>query len=298
MDRLHAMTVFVAVADAGSFSKAAEHLRLSPPAVTRAVSALEERLGVRLLTRTTRSLSLTEAGARYLATTRQLLEDIEDGERAAAGEHGVPTGRLAVTASVMFSRLHLMPVIGEFLAAQPKVAMSLLSVDRVTNLVDEGIDVAVRIGDLEDSTLRARRVGYVRRLLVASPDYLEQHGAPDHPKALKDHQTIAFTSLLAFSEWRMFEDGRALSVRQEPRLQLNDPGAAINAAEAGLGITQVLSYMVRDALATGRLVTVLEAFAPPESPVHLVYPEGRALPAKTRAFLDFAAPRLEVRLAG
>lgn len=292
------MGVFVAVADAGSFSKAAEHLRLSPPAVTRAVSALEERLGVRLLTRTTRSLSLTEAGARYLVTTRQLLERIEEAERAAAGEHGVPTGHLAVTASVMFSRIHMMPVIGEFLDQQPKISISLLSVDRITNLVDEGLEVAVRIGDLDDSTLRARRVAHVRRILVASPDYLARRGEPAHAKDLKDHQGIAFTSLLAFSEWRLFEDGRALTIRQEPRLQVNDPGAAITAAEAGLGITQVLNYMVKDALAAGRLVTVLDEFAPPESPVHLVYPEGRALPAKTRAFLDFAAPRLEARLAG
>ena len=292
------MTVFVAVADAGSFSKAAAHLRLSPPAVTRAVSALEERLGVRLLTRTTRSLSLTEAGARYLATTRQLLADIEDAERAAAGEHGVPTGRLAVTASVMFSRLHLMPVIGDFLEQQPKVAVSLLSVDRIVNMVDEGLDVAVRIGDLEDSSMRARRVGHVRRVLVASPGYVAEHGEPDHPTALKEHHGIAFTSLLAFSEWRLFEDGEPLTVRLNPRLQVNDPGAAISAAEAGLGITQVLNYMVRDGLEAGRLVPVLAAFEPPDSPVQLVYPEGRALPAKTRAFLDFAAPQLEARLSG
>jgi DNA-binding transcriptional LysR family regulator len=182
MDRLHAMEVLAAVAEAGSFAGAARHLRLSPPAVTRAVAALEERLGVRLLNRTTRRLSPTEAGLRFLASTRRLLAELDEAERSAAGTTAIPSGHLVVTAPVTFGRAHVAAVLAEFLAAQPRVTAALLLLDRVTSLVEEGIDVAVRIGQLPDSTLVARRVGEVQRLLVAIPAYLAAHGVPERPR--------------------------------------------------------------------------------------------------------------------
>jgi DNA-binding transcriptional LysR family regulator len=297
MDRLHAMEVFAAVAEAGSFAGAARQLRLSPPAVTRAVAALEERLGVRLLNRTTRSLSPTEAGLRFLASARRLLAELDEAERSAAGTTAIPSGHLVVTAPVTFGRAHVAAVLAEFLAAQPRVTAALLLLDRVTSLVEEGIDVAVRIGQLPDSALVARRVGEVQHLLVASPAYLAAHGVPERPEALKGHAMIAFSGLLPGRDWRFVANGRATAVTLAPRLEVNDALAALDVAERGHGITLALSYMVGPRLATGRLVPVLDAFAPPPVPVQIVHPHGRLVAAKVRAFLDFAAPRLKERLA-
>jgi DNA-binding transcriptional LysR family regulator len=297
MDRLHAMEVLAAVAEAGSFAGAARHLRLSPPAVTRAVAALEERLGVRLFNRTTRSLNPTEAGLRFLTSTQRLLAELDEAERSAAGTTAVPSGHLVVTAPVTFGRAHVAPVLAAFLQAQPKVTAALLLLDRVTSLVEEGIDVAVRIGQLPDSTLGARRVGEVRRLLVASPAYLAAHGVPKRPETLKEHTVIAFSGLLPGRDWRFVENGRATTVTLAPRLEVNDALAALDVAERGHGITLALSYMVGPRLATGRLVPVLDAFAPPPVPVQIVHPHSRLVAAKVRAFLDFAAPRLKKRLA-
>jgi DNA-binding transcriptional LysR family regulator len=297
MDRLHAMEVLAAVAEAGSFAGAARHLRLSPPAVTRAVAALEERLGVRLLNRTTRRLSPTEAGLRFLASTRRLLAELDEAERSAAGTTAIPSGHLVITAPVTFGRAHVAAVLAEFLAAQPRVTAALLLLDRVTSLVEEGINVAVRIGQLPDSTLVARRVGEVRRLLVASPAYLAAHGVPERPEALKGHAVIAFSGLLPGRDWRFVANGRATAVTLAPRLEVNDALAALDVAERGHGITLALSYMVGPRLATGRLVPVLDAFAPPPVPVQIVHPHSRLVAAKVRAFLDFAAPRLKKRLA-
>ncbi len=299
MDRLRAMEVFVAVNEAGSFAAAAARLRMSPPAVTRAVSALEERLGVRLLHRTTRSLGLTEAGARYLEGARRLLAEFEAAEREAVGETAMPTGHLTVAASVTFGRMHVAPVLAAFLRAEPRVTASLLMADRVVNLVEEGIDVAVRIGALPDSSLVARRVGGTRRLLVASPDYLARRGAPARPEDLRLHDVIAFTGLMPTREWRhVREDGRAEAVALLPRLELNDAAAALAAAERGEGITLALCYMAAPLLAQGRLSVVLESFTLPAAPIQLVYPQSRLLAPKIRAFLDFTAPRLKERLAG
>ncbi|MFZ1414822.1 MAG: LysR family transcriptional regulator [Defluviicoccus sp.] len=297
MDRLHAMKVFAAVADAGSLAGAAKRLRLSPPAVTRAIAALEEHLGVRLFNRTTRSLSLTEAGSRFLDSTRRLLSDMEEAERAAAGETAAPSGHLTISASVTLGRTHVAAVVLDFLRAEPRVSASLLLVDRLVNLVEEGIDVAVRIAQLQDSTIVARRIGAVRRVLVASPAYLAERGPPERPEDLKGHDVIAFTGLLSGREWRFAEDGRSAAVSITPRLEVNDASAAISGAERGDGITIALSYIVARAIAEGRLTTVLERFAPPAVPVHLVYPQGRTVAAKVRAFLDFAAPRLKQALA-
>lgn len=297
MDRLHLIEVFIAVNEAGSFAAAGARLRISPPAVTRAVSALEDRLGVRLLNRTTRSLSLTEAGSRYLASARHLVAEFETAERAAGGEAATPTGHLTVTASVTFGRMHVAPVLAAFLRAEPRVTASLLMADRVVNLVEEGIDVAVRIAALPDFSLVTRRIGETRRLLVASPGYIARRGAPARPGELRLHDIIAFTGLMPVREWRYLDEGgRADTVALSPRLEMNDAAAALAAAERGEGITVVLCYMAAPLLADGRLVVVLERFTPPAVPIQLVYPQARLLASKIRAFIDFAAPRLKARL--
>ncbi|HXV26098.1 MAG TPA: LysR family transcriptional regulator [Alphaproteobacteria bacterium] len=296
MDRLHQLEVFVAVADAGGFAKAGNRLRISPPSVTRTIMALEARLGVRLFNRTTRSLSLTEIGARFLETSRSLLSEIDAAEKDVVGETTAPQGHLVVTASATFGRLALTPVVCAFQKAYPRVTASALLLDRIANLVEEGIDVAVRIGDLPDSSLMARRIGTVRRVLVASPDYLARRGRPEAPADLKLHSIIAFTGLMANREWRFLRDGVPGGVSLVPRLEINDALAAISAAEAGDGITVALSYMVADRIEERRLQLVLEEFATPAMPVHLVYPSSRVVAPKIRAFVDFAAPRLRSAL--
>jgi DNA-binding transcriptional LysR family regulator len=290
------MEVLVAVVEAGSFVGAASRLGASPPAVTRAVVSLEERLGIRLLIRTTRALRLTDAGARFVEHARRLLGDIDDAERDAQGEAGEPSGHLTLTASLTFGRMVLAPVVTAFMAAHPKVTASVRLHDRVVDLLDEGIDVAVRIAELPDSSLIARRVGHVRRQLVASPDYLTRHGAPESPAQLKAHAVIAFTGLMPGHEWRYVADGRTRTIAIKPRLEINDALAALAAAEAGEGITPALSYMTGNALAAGRLVSVLEDWAPVPVPVHLVHQQGRLVPPKIRTFMDFAAPRLTAAL--
>ncbi len=285
------------MAEAGGLARAGARLRISPPAVTRAVASLEERLGARLFNRTTRSLSLTEAGTRFLASTRRLLAELADAEREALGESADPTGQLTVTASVSFGRMTLAPILRSLLKQQQRVTASLLLLDRVVNLVEEGIDVAVRIAQLPDSSLIARRVGEVRRVLVASPRYLAKLGRPTEPAELKRHNLIAFTGLMPNREWRFGAGRSAVHVAVAPRLELNDAGAAIAAAEAGEGITLALSYMVARALGRGRLVSLLDDFMPPPVSVQLVYPHARLVAPKLRAFLDFAAPRLSAALA-
>ncbi len=296
MDRLHEMEVFVAVAVAGSFAKAGARLRISPPAVTRAISSLEDRLGARLFNRTTRSLSLTEAGARFLESARRLLTDLDVAEKSAAGETAVPHGRLTVTTSVTFGRSVLAPIVCAFLAAHPRITVSVLLLDRIANLVEEGIDVAVRIGELPDSSLVARRVGEVRRVLVASPGYLAKRGQPEAPADLKLHSIIAFTGLMPNREWRFVDRRGPNHVSFTPRLEINDAVAAIGAVEMGDGITIALSYMVAQQIREGRLVPVLDQFSPPPAPVHIVYPQGRLVAPKVRAFVDFARPRLRAAL--
>jgi DNA-binding transcriptional LysR family regulator len=216
----------------------------------------------------------------------------------AVGETARPQGRLTLTASVTFGRFALAPIVRAFLAAYPRVQASLLLLDRLTSLVDEGIDAAVRIGPLPDSSLVARRLGDVRRVLVASPDYLHRHGVPDTPQALRNHEVIAFTGLMPNREWRYADDRGGGAVPVSARFEVNDALAALTAAEQGDGISIALSYMVEDALRTGRLVTVLGAFTPPAVPVHLVYPPSRLMAPKLRTFIDFAVPRLAAVLDG
>ena len=296
MDRLHELEVLIAVADAGSFAKAGNRLRLSPPAVTRAVAALEERLGTRVFHRTTRSLTITDVGQRFLDSARRILTDLDMAEREAAGETATPQGHLTVTASVTFGRSALAPVVPGFLARHPKVTASVLLLDRVANLVEEGIDVAVRIGSLPNSNLIAKRIGTVRRVLVASPDYLLRRGTPAEPADLKHHRMIAFTGLVPNREWRFNLPRGSASVMLSPTLEINDALTAIEAAETGHGITVALSYMVHDQIRRGTLVAVLDDMAEPPRPVHLVYPESRLVAPKVRAFVDFAAPRLKAVL--
>jgi DNA-binding transcriptional LysR family regulator len=291
------MEVFVAVAEANGFAQAGTRLRMSPPAVTRTVAALEDRLGTRLLNRTTRRVGLTEAGARYLESARRLLGEIEAAERDAAGEAAAPTGHLTVTSSATFGRMHVVPIVAAFLEAEPRVTVSVLMIERLVNLVEEGIDLAVRIAALPDSSLVAHRVGETRRILVASPDYLARRGTPGCPDELKAHDVVAFNNLLPRNEWRHIAgDGRPASVTLSPRLTVNDAAAALAAAERGEGIAIALSYMVAQPLAEGRLRPVLERYAPPSLPVQIVYPQARLLAPKIRAFVDFAAPRLRRRL--
>lgn len=293
MDRLHEIEVFVAVAEAGSFARAAARLRLSPPAVTRAVSALEERLGARVFQRTTRSLAITEVGQRFLDSSRRLVAELDAAVEDAVGESAEPRGHLSLTASVTFGRMALAPVVTSFLAGYPRVTASVLLVDRVVNLIEEGIDVAVRIGNLPDSSLVARRVGAVRRILVASPTYLAAHGTPASPKDLRQHSVIAFTGLMPNREWRFRSATKQASIALAPRLEVNDATTAIEAAEAGHGITIALSYMVGERIRAEKLTPVLEAFRLPLQPVNLVYPSARLLAPKTQAFIAHATPRLK-----
>jgi len=291
MDRLDCLSAFVAVADQGGFAAAARHLRISPPAVTRAIAALEARLGVVLFQRTTRSVRLTEDGAAFLARCRQALSDLRDAEVAAMGARSEPRGTLAVTAPVLFGRMHVVPVVAELLRRHPQLSVRLVLLDRMVQLVDEGIDVAVRIGDLPDSALSGVRIGEVHRVLVASPAYLEANGTPGTVRDLGGHAMIAFTGISASDTWQVAAEGGVAHVR--PRLVVNDADAAISAAVAGLGVTWVLSYQVSADLAAGRLRTVLDQGIQAAMPISLLFQSARRGSPNVRAFVDLARTRLQ-----
>ncbi|WP_412551645.1 LysR family transcriptional regulator [Shimia sp. MIT910701] len=293
MDRILQMEVFAAINDTGSFVQAANKLRMSPPAVTRTMNALEARLGVQLLTRSTRQLSLTDAGSSFLEATRRLLSEIDDAEKQAVGQMGIAQGHLTVSCSMTFSRLIAGPVVRAFLEAHPRMSVSLIAVDRVTNLVEEGIDVAIRIGNLPDSNLMAKRLGHVRRLFVASPAYLARHGTPKVPPDLKRHTMIGFTGILPSHDWHYNSGGTRGHVQLTPRFEVNDAPTALAAAIDGEGITMALSYTVDEQLKRGELVPLLQPFLPPPWAVHLVYPPSKLVAPKVRAFLDFAGERLK-----
>ena len=292
MDRFHQMQVFVAVAEDAGFAAAARRLRLSPPAVTRAVAALEEQLGVKLLNRTTRTVRATEAGLRYLEDARRILGDVASADEAAAGINARPRGHLAVTAPVLFGRMFVMPGILDYLQHYPDVEVSALFLDRVVNLLEEGQDVAIRIGELADSSMRALRVGTVRRILCAAPGYLQQHGLPQQPGDLLQHTLIASSAGSGDPHWR-FQQGQTDRVlRIQPRLNTSTNDAAVEAAVGGLGITRLLSYQVAPQLANGSLKILLENYETPALPVHIVHREGRHANLKVRAFIDLLAQRL------
>jgi DNA-binding transcriptional LysR family regulator len=303
MADLEHLRVFITVADEGGFASAARRLRVSAPAVTRAIAALEQHLGARLLHRTTRHVRLTEVGQRFLLDAKRIVAELEEAEAAARGAHVEPQGELSVTASVMFGRMHLAPVLLEFLAAYPKVTARALFVDRVVHLMDEGFDVALRIAALPDSSFTAVPLGHVRRVVVASPEYLAQHGEPRTPADLGSHRAIGFAQTgggpprWTFAKTPQGEDlggapPESGGVQPRTLLTVNSGDVAIAAARAGHGLARALSYQVAEDLAAGRLQRVMQAWEPPPIPVHLVYPEGRKAAAKVRAFVDFAAARL------
>lgn len=291
MDRIHAMRVLVRIADSGSFAESARQMNMSPPAVSRAVAALEDAVGARLLTRTTRSVKLTDIGARYVEDCKQILAAIEEAEAAASGSFAKPTGSLTITASVMFGQNYILPIMGEFLDTYPEVTGRLVFLDRVTNLVDEGMDVAIRIGHLPDSSHAAIKVGSVRRVVCGAPNYFQKRGVPANPADLTQHRVIAATSAWASLDWRFGQD-RPQTVRVSPSLFCNSNPAAIEAARSGWGLTRVLSYQVGPQLVAGELQTVLEEYEEEPLPVHIIHPEGRNASAKVRTFVDFAAQRL------
>ena len=286
MDRIDAMQAFVAVADLRGFAPAARKLGLSASGVTRLIAALEDRLGARLLQRTTRSVALTDAGARYLERARQILADVEEAEGAAEGEHSLPRGRLVVSAPVGFGRLHVAPVMSEYLKRHPEVSADLRLSDLMINLVEEGVDVAVRIGHLADSSLVARHVGEMRRLVVASPGYLKAHGEPRSPEAIASHQTIQFSAMSPQADWRFGRDGEEVRVAPTARLTTNSSDAAIQHAAEDGGLTRVLAYQAAEAIKAGALKIVLAKFEQPPLPIHIVYPTSRLLSAKVRTFID------------
>ena len=297
MDRLAAMSVFVAVVEAGSFSGAARHLRMPVPTVSRKVSELEAQLAARLLTRSTRQLALTEAGTAYLAACKRILEDVTAAERGASGEYQAPRGELAITAPIVFGRLHVVPIVAEFLQLYPEVNVQLTLVDRSLHLLDEHLDLAVRVGELPDSTLIATRVGLLRKVVCASPDYLAKHGTPRTPPELANHECVSFSGLTGPEGWSFGTGRDEKPIRIRARLAVNTAEAALDAAIAGVGLTRVLSYQAAAAAKAGTLVIVLRKYEPAPLPVSLVYSRQLLLPKKLRVFLDLAAPRLKAQLA-
>lgn len=291
------MAVFVAVAEEERFAAAARRLRMSPPAVTRAIAFLEERLGVRLLTRTTRMVRTTDAGSRYLEDARRILLEADEADEAAAGINATPRGHLAVTAPVLFGKIYVMPIITAYQTTFKETTVSALFVDRVVNLVDEGLDVGIRIGSLPDSSLRAIRVGQVRRVVCASPAYLKAHGTPKIPADLAQHPLIAATPVSAGSEWTFARGKEKIGVRLSPRILVNTNDGALEAARSGFGLTQLLSYQVANELAAGALKSVLTGFEEASLPVHVIHREGRHGSAKVRSFVDLAVERLRADTA-
>lgn len=292
MDRLHLMAVFVAVAEEEGFAAAARRLRMSPPAVTRAVAFLETRLGVQLLTRTTRMVRTTDAGARYLDDARRILVEADEADEAAAGINATPRGHLAVTAPTLFGKLYVMPIITAYQRSFDETTVSALFVDRVVNLHDEGLDVGIRIGELPDSSLRAIRVGQVRRVVCAAPSYLKQHGTPKAPADLARHQIIAATAISGGAEWTFTRGKKRHAVKLSPRILVNTNDGALEAARDGFGLTRLISYQVANELAEGKLKTVLSAYEEAALPIHVIHREGRHRSAKVRSFVDIAVDRL------
>lgn len=297
MDRLEWMRIFVSVAEAGGFAAAARRLGISPPVVTRALAQLEAHLGASVLTRTTRKVRLTDAGARYLEDCRRVLAELDDIEAAVSGDYSELRGALGITASVMFGRLYVTPVLLDFLALHPEVSARAVLSDRVLDLIDEGLNLAVRIAKLADSSLTALRVGEVRRVVCASPAYLRKHGVPQTPEDLTDFDCVVFGQERSVPSWTF--EGKRGRVNVRPRAQLlgNASEIGIAAALSGRGLTRVLSYMVAREVRAGRLRLVLEDYEPEPLPIHILYREGRRAPARVRAFADYAAERLRADLA-
>ena len=285
MDKLKAMLTFTQIADCGSLTAAALAMESSLPAVVRSLGTLEAELGVRLFNRSTRRISLTEEGRRYLESCRQILGAVADAEAELSAEVEEPSGLLTITASVAMGQMVVAPVIMRLVERHPKVRCNLMLLDRVVNLLEEGIDIGVRVGELQDSTLIAQKIGSVRRVLVASPRYLERHGMPRHPKDLLKMNCIRF-STAAGPWWSFHENGKQITLAVNGNLEFNQAGPALAACVEGLGIGVFTSYQVAPYLATAQLQILLEAFESPPRPIHLIYPHARLLPSRTKIFIE------------
>ncbi|TWB32106.1 LysR family transcriptional regulator [Nitrospirillum bahiense] len=296
MDRFEAMRTLVAAVDGGSLSAASRTLNIPLPTVSRRVSDLETMLGSQLVVRTSRKLLLTEAGSAYVASARRVLEELAEAERAASGEYRAPRGELLVTAPIMFGKMHVAPIIHDFLSAYPEVTVRLALTDGVVDLIESHVDVAVRLGNLPDSTLVAKRVGEVRWVTCASPDYIARHGAPSSPEELSNHACIAYEGLKLWRDWTFAGPRGEQTTIIRPRYSVNTADAIIAGAAAGIGIAYIISYQAADSVRDGVLVPVLSEWAPPPFPVQIVYAPRPHQPLKLKAFLDFVAPRLQQRL--
>jgi DNA-binding transcriptional LysR family regulator len=298
MDRLEAMSILVASSEAGSFSAAGRRLNVPLPTISRKVAELEAHLNTQLLVRSTRKLALTDSGHAYVAACKRILEQVDDAESQAAGEYVVPRGTLTMTAPIVFGRLHVVPVVTEFLKQYPQVNVHLTLSDHTINLVDAHIDVAIRVGTLPDSTMIATKVGDIRRVVCGSPAYFEAHGIPKTPDALTEHSCVTFSGLALGLTWVFNQRGKpGKGVRPYCRLKINTAESAIDAAMSGVGVTNVLSYQIARPVEEGKLKVVLRDFEPEPLPVHLVYAGQTILPLKLRKFTEFAAARLRKSLA-
>lgn len=296
MDRFESMTVFVAVAEARGFSAASRKLGMPLATISRKVAELEDQLRVQLFTRTTRQVALTEIGQQHFATCRRLLEELGEAERLASGEYRAPRGELVVAAPSGLGRSYLTPIVAAFLAAYPDVDIDLRLADRIVNLADEGVDIALRVGELPDSSLIAIRVGTIRQVVCASPAYLKAHGTPTSPSELSLHPCVTFTALGSAHEWA-FRHGREVTrIAVRSRLSVSAADAAAEAASAGLGITRLLCYQASPSITAKLLTLLLRGFEPDPLPVSLVYPSGRLMAQKLKAFIDFVVPRLKPKL--
>jgi DNA-binding transcriptional LysR family regulator len=296
MDRLDAMAVLLAVTETGSLSAASRRLGTPLATVSRKISDLEAHLRTRLLIRSSRRVSLTDAGRAYVEASKAILEQVDEAERTAAGEYTTPRGDLTMTAPVVFGRLHVLPIVIEFLKIYPEINLRLSLSDRQVNLVEDHIDLALRIGNLPDSNLVATRVGWIRRAAYASPGYLAQRGVPERPEDLDGHECITFEGLNSPRSWTFMDGKKEVAVPVHSRLSVSTADAAIDAAVAGLGVTRLLSYQATRALAAGELQIVLKTFEPEPWPVSLIYVGQGLVPLKLRAFIDFAVPKLRARI--
>jgi len=292
MDRLRALEIFIKVAETGGFATAARALSMSPPSVTRVVSGLEQHLGTALFVRTTRSVGLTEAGARFLQDATRIITDLAEAEGAAIGAHKTPRGVLRITAPVLFGGMFVTPILSDFLDHYQHVSAEAVFLDRIVNMIDEGHDVAIRIGELADSSLMATRVGAVRLMVFAAPEYLALHGTPVHPDDLSSYNLVLPMPLGTSPNWHFQIDGKPIAIRPAARLKINTNDAVRDQVARGWGISRLRSYQITPQLAAGSVVPVLEEFEPPPQPIHIIHQEGRLASAKVRTFVDFIVERL------
>ncbi|MBL8482289.1 MAG: LysR family transcriptional regulator [Rhodocyclaceae bacterium] len=296
MDKLRAMATFVRIVESGSFSAAAAALGESLSSVVRSLAALEAALGVRLLNRTTRRIALTDEGRDYFARCQRVLAEVEDAEAMLSARRQTPSGRLALTAPVRFGNLHVVPMLTAFLLDHAEMRAELLLVDRVVDMLEEGLDLAFRIGHLPDSSLVAVKLGETRRVVCAGAAYLTAHGRPREPQDLAAHRCLRFTGLGSGTDWEFAANGKTFTVGVSGSYTTNHVDAALAACSAGLGCGRFLGYQVADALASGQVVRLLQEFEPPPLPIQLLYPHTRLLSPRVRAFVDWVVPRLRERL--